>query len=744
MATYKGRPKQVQQMNSFVGGLITEASELNFPPNSSYDELNCVLLPNGTRRRRLGIDFESGYSLSAFTISDSELETATFSSFTWYSVNSNANRNFLVMQIGATVYFYDFGNNPLSGGKKSFTIDLNSYLSPAATNAARDKISCASGKGFLYIVSPRIEPLKVEYNASTDSITVSYIDIRIRDLKGVDDGLDVEEESATLSPEHEYNLLNQGWGETHDGYDPLQTYKTATGVYPPNNMQWFTSKTGAGAINVSALRRYVTGTSQAPKGHFIVDPFYIDRTTVSGVAGLTVESTDDRPSAVAFYSGRVVYLLNSQLYVSQLITDRGIDNEGKCYQDADPTSEDISDLVATDGLVIPIPDAGKLLGAMSLGSALLLFANNGVWSLSGKDGGFTSSDYIIAKVTSAGCLSSSTLVDVDGIPYWWSETGIYRMDVDKVTGSGVATNITDLTIKSFYTSIPVTKRSEAVGEYDKATKTVIWMYKDDDEAPISTTKNYFTRILNFNVILGAFYPQALEQISAHSPYVVGFAASSNLNETTTTENVVISNGNNIIVTSTDNVIVGLDVTLAQDTFIKYITVVPNSSSTANNITFSLFNDTNFCDWATWDALKNSGNGAEFESFLETGFDLFGDLARFKDTPYITVHCKRTETAIDYPGPVYTNPSSLFLRTKWEFSSGSQSGKWTTRQQAYRLNPLYVPTADDTDWENGFYLTTTRLRVRGNGRALQLRFESEPRKDFQLLGWGLVVAGNTEV
>jgi hypothetical protein len=42
-------------------GLNTEAGELTFPEGASVDELNFQLERDGSRRRRLGLKFESGF-----------------------------------------------------------------------------------------------------------------------------------------------------------------------------------------------------------------------------------------------------------------------------------------------------------------------------------------------------------------------------------------------------------------------------------------------------------------------------------------------------------------------------------------------------------------------------------------------------------------------------------------------------------------------------------------------------------
>ena len=57
------RAETAKIYRTFVKGLITEASPLTYPENASIDEDNMILYRKGNRSRRLGIDFESGYSL---------------------------------------------------------------------------------------------------------------------------------------------------------------------------------------------------------------------------------------------------------------------------------------------------------------------------------------------------------------------------------------------------------------------------------------------------------------------------------------------------------------------------------------------------------------------------------------------------------------------------------------------------------------------------------------------------------
>src|SRR5690606_11816118 len=58
---------------------------------------------------------------------------------------------------------------------------------------------------------PSCTPILVKYNSETEEFTQVPIEIYIRDLEGIEDGLAPDTEPVDLSPEHAYNLKNQGW-----------------------------------------------------------------------------------------------------------------------------------------------------------------------------------------------------------------------------------------------------------------------------------------------------------------------------------------------------------------------------------------------------------------------------------------------------------------------------------------------------------------------------------------------------
>jgi hypothetical protein len=204
------RASQNKLYQSFIKGLITEAGPLTYPENASIDELNTVIKVKGSRSRRLGLDYEP--SSAAGTISDLD-DTKFISEFTWKSVGNDANTNFLVIQVKRTLHFFNMDAVPITTSPKTFTVDLSTYVAPfaVATDVDVNPVQMASGKGFLFVASPVIDPILIQYQAATDDLSIIKIILKVRDFVGVDDLLNNEAQPSTLSNEHYYNLRNQGW-----------------------------------------------------------------------------------------------------------------------------------------------------------------------------------------------------------------------------------------------------------------------------------------------------------------------------------------------------------------------------------------------------------------------------------------------------------------------------------------------------------------------------------------------------
>ena len=106
---------------SFTKGLITEASPLTFPENASIDEENFVLNRNGSRSRRLGVNYEGGYTLTSTGFTSAAIQTGRQSFHKWDTPGGDTTVSIGVVRILDKLWFIDLlttapSSNLLNGG----------------------------------------------------------------------------------------------------------------------------------------------------------------------------------------------------------------------------------------------------------------------------------------------------------------------------------------------------------------------------------------------------------------------------------------------------------------------------------------------------------------------------------------------------------------------------------------------------------------------------------------------------
>ncbi len=84
--------------------------------------------------------------------------------------------------------------------------------------------------------------------------------------------------------------------------------------------------------------------------------------------------------------------------------------------------------------------------------------------------------------------------------------------------------------------------------------------------------------------------------------------------------------------------------------------------------------------------------------------------------------------------------SCKMTGKWDWVTSSVQGKQTEGREIYLLNDVRLANVGDVEADYGFEVIERKNKVRGSGKSLVLRFESEPGKDFEILGWALDVTG----
>lgn len=710
--------------NNLTGGLVSDANGLTFPANAVVSTNNCVFSENGPVTRRFGFDYETNYEFNSI------LKAGVIKPYIWNSAGNNGQNTILVFQVGATLHFFirkEDVTASLSGSRLVGTINLDLYRPPGSPDPSLRECYFSSGRGYLFVAHPTLNQFYVSYDYDTDAVTGTIIELKIRDFEGVTtpENAPIDQRYLTdISNEYRYNLYNQGWfpiknyfnGSNLDTGQFSEVFRSQIGFYPNDTDVWWylrgtTSNTSLVGEFFWPDNYYDTvenGNTPAPKGHYIINPYYQDRSAVSDIPGINVKTTEyQRVSKTVFFAGRVWYAgLNSKgfsqkLYFSQIIERE--DQFGQCFQRNDPTSELNFDLLPTDGGEISITDAGTILHLTVIDTSLIIFASNGIWAISGSQGiGFTTTDFSIRKLSSLDILDTTSFVDVAGYPAWWNSDAIYILTSGEISGSFTVKSLTDNKLKQYIDKIPLESKKWAKGVFNPYTKVVQWCFSSS--APSNQTQRYeFDRILNFNVVSTAFYPWTIED---HENTICGLFLYAGPTTLSYSENVTVNGVN--VTASTINVTSDIEfITEANPTF-KYITY------NNNQVTFSETNNDGLIDW------PQSSNPLIYTSDFITGYRVHDQGNKDFQSNYVTVYSKTLD-----------EPSVFYFNGYWDFTNNVNTGRVSTQQ--------YV-NMNDEDYDYSF----RRLKIRGQGHSLQFRVQSIESNSFNITGWSIWETGNTQV
>jgi len=112
-------------------------------------------------------------------------------------------------------------------------------------------------------------------------------------------------------------------------------------------------------------------------------------------------------------------------------------------------------------------------------------------------------------------------------------------------------------------------------------------------------------------------------------------------------------------------------------------------------------------------------------------------------PYIGVGgTPNSSTGLLVSGTGYTvdYPSGCILTVKWDLSI--DSSRWSSPSQLYRMVNYPIVDPNNLTFTYPYDTIVARTKIRGKGRVLRMRFESETGKELNLIGWETVDASNT--
>ena len=740
------------EIYSFIGGLVTEASELAFPANAASEIENFEINRDGSISRRLGMDLEPLFQLFNPPSEVNPLTSPKPVTFKWSNVAGISNFSVLAIQFDDSIMFFDIDVANLSSQGYLGSLELDGF-----PKDVRYGLSSVDGK---LVVVAGIEKIAiVSYSGGT--FTATYGTLKTRDLWGVEcfgtHGEKFEKDDLYRSggsPEVVYNLRNQSWGSPRtrasDGvsFDPIRMYNLALDVFPSNSEQVWSGLQYKPDSSGNPTERFypsmcqdLYGTSsKAAKGYFIIDVINRGASRLKAVqdnydrnpgklfnySNITqVDYTNGGATCLVEYAGRMFFAgftgetvggdarspnLSNHVFFSQLVKSTG--DILKCYQQGDPTSRDEADIVDTDGGFIRISGAEKILAMVPTGSRLLVICSNGVWSITGgSDYGFTATNYKVDQVSSFGCISATSVVEEKGRVFYWGEDGIFVVTKNEL-GDSISENVTRGVIDKFYQELPIQARTSSIGVYDNIAGKIRWIY---DIAEGETYELILDSNLKCFYPFKLFYPNDLCR-------VIGVFTTTPFNKYSEIDDVLVNIEQ--VQSNTDYVAIDGQSSESSLTAVKYLIRFNNQYS------FAYYRNNRFLDFEIV-----NGNGNDAVAKCLTGAITAGDSSIRKQVQFLTLHFKQTAFRNVLNGPLI-NESGCLSQTRWDWANKLDSSKFGALKQVVR-------NSKPQDITN-FDVITSRNMLRGQGRAFALYFQTEPRKDCKIIGWNLAIDGNAKI
>lgn len=365
--------------NSFIKGLITENTAINFPQDACTEAVNVVFDETGRITRRGGIDVEQDY----VALSNSGMTLGScFTEYIWDQVAGLGTVTFFVQQEGTNLKFFDISTtSTVTGAGLIATISLSSYLASGSVySPANFACQYAKGNGELIVVNSACDPIYITYSVATNSVTATRISIKYRDFLGIAytsatytdiyrpvfsdiNAMKTDASSGNNGARHFYNLLNQGWWQgTVSSGSPSSTsamgqWDTARTDMPSNSdrVESFRSSF-TDSFDDARVDSYNQGNTLAAKGHFILNLGNADRQAALTAEGYSLSFSATSNTLISGGTGTIIHGTSGTGFTSTNVSANPLYNENQAW-DTDVTTPTF--FIGTDSS----PSAGvKTLG----------------------------------------------------------------------------------------------------------------------------------------------------------------------------------------------------------------------------------------------------------------------------------------------------------------------------------------------------------------------------------------------
>lgn len=774
-------------------GLNTEAPLINFPDGFTTEEQNYELTVRGERRRRLGLALETGGN--TLDLTDTGYEAGyPIKVFDWENVANLSNVNYIVMQVGWTLWIFD-DVNPISPTLKVITVDFRPYSVTNATDAqiASSPLQSATGRGSIFFFGKYTNPFTIAFDNETGLFSISQINIMERDFVDVPDGYSMSDHPVVAVNSHVYNLRNRGWPQAY-----IDSYVADEGNYPSKAMiPWLGLRralTGTSSYDNDGIRSFgssklVTELFQdatAPLGHFIKSPFE-SQSTPDTNASLPIESWSISGTTPGFQT-MTVEVTGHGLATLDTVTMTGTIGTYNTDPGLPITPEFsvfgnylVTNVVDPDNFQIQVtfPYAWPFVSwknqFYTLGSIVggaLPIPTGDVTDFRPRAGAFFAGRLWFAGTDSpklGGRVYFSQIVEADaqyGKCYQVADPCDERISDLAPSDGGVivipeAANVQKLVPLQSSLVVYAANGVWEVGPGDRG------YFAADNYSVRKLTDNGAASegsvvVMDFNHVYFG-----ITDIYAVAPNPkTGFLEVTNIsNQTISTyyndiplasrrisEGIYDDQSRRVIwlySTSEDNEDYTYDAALIFDERLGAFTVfkfahsptayvggifILKEAGAVAKVKYVGVNGLTLTIGETNSTTYNDFGIGEPECYMITAYDSLRDPGTFKMAPEVIVYSRKTEEGYTLPDYEPIRPSSTQMRSRWDWADNASASKWGRYQEVYRHRRTYLPTGPSDTYDDGVPLVVSNNKVRGIGRVLQLEFRAGTGKDSWIQGW----------
>jgi len=713
----------------FTGGIATDLPPTVQNTNTFKVLDNYNLNDDGSVSKRHGYVYNNEYASFASTggarLEDSNT-TPTYGRHRWILSSIGSARKDRLVVVGVTIVgsgIVKYTAEVFSTSGVRLTSAELSYVTPTQTVTKASElptISMADSDYGVLVGGAFLDSALIVYydeNAGRYGMGLVRIKTRMFEILGTSS---ISERPTTITPQHYANLFNAGWTPAliNQVYADLGVYPSLADIPQYGKITTSDTPSEIGEFSPAELEKNFFGNTPAPRGR---DIYEVQTMPGIGDASARLDFNSNSVDAVCFHSGRAFFAVSTyktsspnlnaevgqaseRIYYSKLVSD--VKDMSVCHQEADPTSEHVSDLVATDGGYIQLKGSGLVYDMVSCAGGVVVTSSEGAWLITGSRG-FSATDNYVTVLRKSTTIVPATLSVIGSDAVFVDDGDLYIVNVDD-RGVVRAANASAGALKSLI---------------NKATDGACVSFTDEDG--------------NYNI---AYSEDVISGVGSGYVNDLGlYSVVISLNATK--QSVLTSSYQGKYCAILNNTMVGL--TVSYDDLVTF-NPVPTY--------YSLIKSQEFSDeYTTVEFLGRYSDGtitvestiqsAPVVAVAQTNQLNFNDTQRIKEPLYVTTHMKFTDGVYVDDGagnPVPDDPSQCTLTARFDNKSVS-----TTPREIYR--PRYLPVGaigQAVPYDSS--VVSSKVKIRGRGKTMSLEFRSDEAKNSWLHGYALSMTGVRDV